>query len=73
MTKQEFTSKLKELGLSVVEFSDMVGLNPASVRSFNDEKRPIPQWIDSWIELYEKSKCYTELKEKIFEIEKIEA
>jgi hypothetical protein len=61
MTKQEFTMKLKELNLSVAEFSDIVKLHPASVRSFNDEKRPVPEWIDSWLKYYEKSMAFDEL------------
>ncbi|QCD52526.1 hypothetical protein [Campylobacter sp. RM16192] len=61
MTKHEFTSKLKAMNLSVADFAATVGLNPASVRSFNDEKRPVPDWIESWLANYEKAKAFDEL------------
>lgn len=61
MTKQEFVTKLKDLNLSVADFAEMVGLHPASVRSFNDEKRPVPDWIDSWMQNYEKARALDEL------------
>jgi len=32
----------------------------------------IPYWVKSWLENYIKAKSYNEMKEKVFEIEKIE-
>jgi hypothetical protein len=71
MKKEELNAKLKQLDLSVSQFADMIGFNPATIRSFNDEKRPVPFWIEGYLSLYEKSKSYEEIKKKVFSIEKI--
>lgn len=51
MLKQDFDNKLKLLGLSRSDFSDLSGVSYlGTVTKWDDEKRPIPSWVESWLE-----------------------
>lgn len=71
MIKEDFNKKIKELGLSREDFSKMVGLSYGAVSNWNDEAKPIPPWVESWLENYEKAKSYEDVKDKVLEIEGI--
>jgi len=60
--KEELTQKLKELGLSKKEFSRLTSVPYSTVNNWSDKKRPIPLWVDSWLENYTKNR---ELSEKM--------
>ncbi len=55
MNKKDFDAKLKSLGISRQDFCDMTGLAYSSVANWKDESKPIPIWVDSWLENYAKA------------------
>ena len=71
MTKQDFDTTLKEVGLSRQEFANLTKLSYGAISNWNDEKKPVPGWVKSWLDNYIKSKSYEDIKEKVFEIEGI--
>ena len=72
MTKVDFTKVLDSLHLSKKEFAKLSNIAYNTVNNWNDETKPIPSWVESWLENYIKAKSYEDVKNKIFEIEKIE-
>ncbi|WP_300745220.1 hypothetical protein, partial [uncultured Helicobacter sp.] len=56
MNKKDFDAKLKSLGISRQDFCDMTGLAYSSVANWKDERKPIPIWVDSWLDNYAKAK-----------------
>jgi DNA-binding transcriptional regulator YiaG len=72
MTKVDFTKVLDSLHLSKKEFAELSNISYNTVNNWNDENKPIPSWVESWLENYIKAKSYEDVKNKIFEIEKID-
>lgn len=62
MKKKEFDDSLKEVGLSRQDFSEMTGLAYSTIGNWHDEKKPVPEWVDSWIENYRERKKLEELQ-----------
>lgn len=56
MTKEKFDNHLKDLELSRQEFSNITGIAYSTINNWHDEKKPIPSWVDSWVENYIKAK-----------------
>ncbi len=71
MKKQDFDKVLKDIKLSRQDFADMTNLSYGAVSNWHDEKKPVPGWVESWLENYIKAKSYTDVKDKVFEIENI--
>ncbi|NUW25110.1 XRE family transcriptional regulator [Arcobacter butzleri] len=71
MNKQEFSDFLKDINLSKKEFAELSNISYNTVNNWNDDNRPIPPWVESWLENYNKVKAYDDIKEKILEIENI--
>ena len=71
MNKLEFTEFLKNLNLSKREFAELSNISYNTVNNWNDENRPIPPWVESWLDNYSKAKIYEDLKSKVFKIEGI--
>jgi len=69
MKKQEFDKLLKDINLTRKEFANLTKLSYGAVSNWNDEKKPVPGWVKSWLENYIKSKSYEDIKDKVFEIE----
>lgn len=65
MNKKDFDAKLKSLGISRQDFCDMTGLAYSSVANWKDESKPIPIWVDSWLENYAKAKTLDQVIEGI--------
>ncbi|EJE1648406.1 hypothetical protein ACWU0V_000303 [Campylobacter coli] len=61
MLKREFDEKIKSLGLTRQDFCNMTGLAYSSVSNWNDNNKPIPIWVDTWLLNYEKSLALDEL------------
>ncbi|EAH4468115.1 hypothetical protein CYA57_07230 [Campylobacter coli] len=61
MLKREFDEKIKSLGLTRQDFCNITGLAYSSVSNWNDNNKPIPIWVDSWLINYEKSLALDEL------------
>ncbi|EAJ5113698.1 hypothetical protein CYA75_06545, partial [Campylobacter coli] len=59
--KREFDEKIKSLGLTRQDFCNITGLAYSSVSNWNDNNKPIPIWVDSWLINYEKSLALDEL------------
>lgn len=72
MKKDEFDDILKKIGMSRQEFSNITKVAYSTIGNWHDENKPIPGWVDSWLENYIKVSAYERLKEIVFEIEKIE-
>lgn len=71
MDKTEFAELLKAAGLSKKEFAEIIDITPGSLNNWGSTQN-IPYWVKSWLGNYIKAKSYNEMKEKVFEIEKIE-
>lgn len=71
MNKQEFTDFLKKINLSKKDFAELANISYNTVNNWNDINKPVPPWVKSWLENYIKAKSYTDVKEKVFEIEGI--
>ncbi len=71
MKKEEFDNTLKNIGLSKQDFATLTTLAYSSIGNWHDEKKPIPGWVDSWLNNYIKAKSYEDVKEKVLQIEGI--
>ena len=56
MTKEKFDNLLRDLELSRQEFSNVTGIAYSTINNWHDEKKPIPSWVDRWLENYIKAK-----------------
>jgi len=66
MTKQEFDTALEAVGLSRKDFAELSGVSYlGTVTNWNDEKRPIPVWVNTWLENYAYRKKYEALRNLI--------
>ena len=72
MKKDEFDNILKKIGMTRQEFADKTNLSYGAVSNWHDEKKPVPGWVDSWLDNYIKAKSYIDIKNKVFEIERVE-
>jgi len=66
MNNQAFEDLLKLAGLSKKEFAKHVEMNSNSVTNWNKSNK-VPQWVESWLNLYIESKECKELKAVIEE------
>ncbi len=55
MEKEKYNKKLKELGLTKKDLSNILGVAEQTVNNWGSTNK-IPYWIESWLENYEKSK-----------------
>jgi len=69
MKKEEFTRILKKENLAKKEFANLVNMSYNTVNNWNDDNKPVPPWVKSWLENYIKSKSYEDIKDKVLEIE----
>ena len=62
MTKEEFNAKLKELNLSIKDFSQIADIPYSTINNWgftkDDKTIPVPKWVNPFLEHYEKSKKY---------------
>ena len=56
MLKVELTKKLKDINLSKKEFANLSNISYNTVNNWNDENKPVPPWVESWLENYIKAK-----------------
>ncbi len=62
MTIETFESKLKMLKLKKKEFAAMVNAGYTGVVGWNT-RGSTPEWVDSWLENYEKARKYDEISQ----------
>lgn len=65
MKKQEFDNLLKEINLTRQEFADLTKLSYGAISNWNDEKKPVPGWVKSWLENYIKAKNMDNIVEAV--------
>ena len=52
MKKQEFDKLLKDINLTRKEFANLTKSAYSTISNWNDEKKPVPGWVKSWLENY---------------------
>lgn len=62
MTKEEFDNKLKNIFITRKDFSDLTGVKYTTVTKWNDNDRPVPSWVDSWLNNYIDKKKFDNIK-----------
>lgn len=67
MTNEEFEKTLKTTGLTKKEFSKLVDMSYGGVVNWGRENQSLPNWVDSWLELYTQNKKFENLKQIIKE------
>ncbi|QKJ22309.1 helix-turn-helix domain-containing protein [Poseidonibacter lekithochrous] len=75
MTKFDFNYRLKELGLTLRDFSDISNVSYSTINNWGFEKDDgkkiaIPVWVEPFLDNYEKAKKYDYLKKEIFDVMK---
>ena len=71
MTKDNFTQKLKDIQLSKKDFAFNANISYNTVNNWNNDKKPVPPWVKSWLENFTKAKTYENIKREVFNIEGI--
>lgn len=61
MLKAELTTILDEIKISKKEFANLSNISYNTVNNWNDENRPVPPWVKSWLENYIKAKMSDEV------------
>lgn len=67
MKKEELTRILEEIKLSKKEFASLCSISYNTVNNWNDENRPVPPWVSSWLENYIDKKRFDTIKALIKE------
>ena len=65
MTNEEFEKILKTIGLTKKEFARLVDVSYGGVVNWGRESQTVPNWVESWLELYAKNKKFEILKQSI--------
>jgi len=55
MIKEEFDRTLKNIDLDRKTFAELTNISYNTVNNWNDNKKPIPNWVESWLSNYKKS------------------
>lgn len=63
MFKAELTRLLKDINLSKKEFANLSNISYNTVNNWNDENRPVPPWVKSWVGNYIEAKKFDKIKE----------
>lgn len=71
MNNNEFKDLLKKANLSKTSFAKNIGTSSQVVNNWTTAGREIPYWVKSWLENYIKAQSYSDIKNKIYEIEGI--
>ncbi len=65
MLKDEFTEILKSIELSKKDFAEKANISYNTVNNWNDTNKPVPPWVQSWIENYIKAKDMDKVVEAV--------
>ena len=68
MKKKEFDKLLKNINLTRQEFADITGLSYGAVSNWNDEKKPVPGWVESWLQNYIEKCKHEKLKKTLKDV-----
>ena len=64
MDNEIFVFLLKELGLSKRDFSELCGGSYNNIAGWK-QKDKTPNWVESYLEFYDKARKYDEIKAKL--------
>jgi hypothetical protein len=65
MEYEEFKKILKDVGLSVKEFSELAKLSYRTCNSWSRENRKVPNWVQPFIDFYIENQECKKYKESI--------
>jgi len=65
MTNDEFEKILKEIGLTKKAFARLVDMSYGGVVNWGRSTQTIPNWVESWLELYSQNRKFENLKQSI--------
>jgi len=65
MKKETFDNILKLNNLSRKDFAELSGIKYTTVGKWNDDDRPIPAWVKSWLDNYIKAKDMDKVVEAV--------
>ncbi len=65
MNKQELTEKLDEINLSKKDFAELANISYNTVNNWNDTNKPVPPWVESWLNNYIKAKVSDDIIEAV--------
>lgn len=65
MLKQEFDNLLNELDLDRKMFAELTHISYNTVTNWNDDRKPIPSWVHSWLDNYRKAKVLDDIAKEI--------
>ena len=65
MEYEEFKRRLREIGLSVKEFSKIAKVGYGTCSSWSRENRKVPNWVSAFLNIYIENQEYTKYKESI--------
>lgn len=72
MTKEDFNNRLKDLGLSLKDFSKVSNISYSTINNWGyrskDKTIAIPSWVEPFLKYYEKSLKYDYLAKEIFTV-----
>jgi len=63
MNKEKLTLTLKSINLSKKDFAELANISYNTVNNWNDDSKPVPTWVESWLNLYIDNKECKELKQ----------
>jgi len=65
LKKNKLNEMLKSAGLSKKEFALQADISYNTTNNWNDETKPIPSWVESWLNLYIDNQSFKKLKSAI--------
>ncbi len=63
MNKDQFNTLLKRAGLSKKAFAEIASISYNTANNWNDDTKPIPQWVEPFLNLYIENKECRNLKQ----------
>jgi len=63
MTIEEFKKILKKNKLSLTKFSELTNVKYGTCVKWGKNNRPVSDWVESWLKLYERNKVLEESKD----------
>jgi len=66
--KKEFDKLLKDINLTRQEFANLTNSAYSNIGNWNDEKKPVPGWVKSWLENYIEKCKHEKLKQTLRDV-----
>ena len=74
MSREEFVARLKELNISIKDFSIIADIPYSTINNWgfktHNKRIPVPKWITPFLEHYEKSRKYDYLMKELSKVAK---